>query len=132
MVPKKLTNKQKLFSESSQNLKNNRDNLLPNLDGRRFFEDEGDFETWKKKQMVKMNEELKNAVKNNEILLQQKAKSKKHLNRGDQHFCSLTQNDRKFKTAEELTCDNDGIFNYFPDLDSIIKTSKMKLESKLL
>ena len=126
---KKSTNKQKLFSESTTNLKNNQDNLLPNIEGKRFIEDEKDFETWKKKQIIKMSEEMKNAVKNNEILLQQKKHIKKNLNRDDKHFLSVTQSDRNLKTAGNQISGNDEIFNYFADLDSIINNSKMKFDS---
>lgn len=133
VVLEKLTSKSKFLSESSQNLRNNLDNILPNINEKKLFEDENDFETWKNKQLAKMSGEMKNAVKNNEKWLHQKAKQKKNFHRDDKHFLStqfqFSEKNIKTPTGEYLFSENDEVFNYFSDLDSIIKNAKAKSNS---
>lgn len=120
----------KLNSDNLENFKKGKNNLFNRKKEEiHFSEDEENFNAWKKKQINKMNEEIRNALRNNKIFLQQKSK-KKTSNRNENQYFSSAQSLKIIKENDNIICENDSKFIYFTNLDSIVKREKLNLEGK--
>lgn len=122
-------NKEETKSDDQENFQIEKNNSPNRKNQEQPFSDaEKNFIVWKKKQLIKMNEEFKNVILNNNIFLQQKLKKNVIANRNENKFFLSSLSQKIIKEGDDLICENDSKlpYPYFTNLDSIMKREKIK------